>query len=64
MSEQQYKKRLRVNFSQTTKGQITADVTAELIDGTQDEVIKEATELLDKAVIEAKSRSGSTFQVH
>lgn len=62
--EVNYKKRYRVNFSQSVKGIITCDTTVELIDGTQDEVIKEAKELLTKAMEIAKEKSlGSSFQV-
>ena len=62
--EKEYKIRHRVNFSQTTKGQITCDVTAEIIDGTQEEVIKEAKELLQKAMEVAKSEGvGTVFQI-
>ena len=62
--EQSYKIRRRVNYSTSVKGIVTADITVEMIDGTQDEVIKEAKELLDKAMIEAKDRSiGASFNV-
>ena len=62
MSEQNYKIRHRVNFSVSVKGVITPDVTAELIDGNKEAAVKEAAELLELALREAKSRSGSVFQ--
>jgi len=57
MTEQTYKTRSRVNFSQSTKDKITCEVTFELIDGTKEEAIKGATQLLDLALIIAKEKS-------
>lgn len=55
--EQNYKKRHRVNFSVSVKGVVTPDVTFEGVDLTKEDVIKEATSLLDMAMIVAKERS-------
>ena len=57
MNEQTYKVRTRVNFSVSVKGIVTPDITYELIDGSTEDTIKGATELLDKAMLEAKKRS-------
>ena len=64
MSEQNYKIRRRVNFSVSVKGIVTPDCTTEIIDGTQDEIMKEAEDLLDKAMRVAKGKSfGSDFTI-
>ena len=63
MPEQTYKIRHRVNFSVSVKGIVTPDVTVEIYDGTQDAVLKEATDLLTKAMEEAHSRTPGVFQV-
>ena len=63
MPEQNYSTRHRVNFSVSVKGVITPDVTAELVNGTKEDTVKEAAELLDQAMREAKSRSGGIFQI-
>jgi len=55
--EQNYKKRTRVNFSVSVKGVVTPDCTIEILDSDNETVIKEATALLDAALIEAQKRS-------
>ena len=62
--EQTYKIRHRVNFSVSVKGIVSPDVTAEVIDGTIDQTIKEAKELLEKAMQVAEEKSASnTFSI-
>ena len=61
--EQQYKLRHRVNFSVSVKGVVTPDCTAEVIDGTIDQTIKEAKELLEKAMKVAQEQSSGLFQI-
>lgn len=55
--EVSYKKRLRVNFSVSVKGIVTPDITCELVDGTKEDVLKEAKELLDEAMKIAKEKT-------
>jgi len=55
--EVSYKKRTRVNFSTSVKGIVTPDVTFEGIDMDNEDVIIEATKLLDAALVIAKGRS-------
>lgn len=50
-------RRLRVNFSVSTKGVVTPDVTAEIINCSIEAVIAEATRLLDAAKIVADERT-------
>ncbi len=52
-----YKKRYRINFKQSTKNQITCDVTFEGKDMERSEALIEATRLLDEAMVIAKERS-------
>ena len=54
-----YKIRHRVNFAVSVKGIVTPDITAEVINGTQDQVIKEAKELLEKAMKIAQEKSSN-----
>ena len=49
--------RYRVNFSCSVKGVITPEVTFELTNGSKDEVLREAEDLLDKALLIAKART-------
>ena len=55
--EQNYKTRQRVNFSVSTKGVITPDVTFEGVDMSKEEVLSGAKELLDEAMKYAKEKS-------
>ncbi len=55
--EQNYKKRIRVNFSVSTKGIVTPDITVEMIDTDDNIVLKEAAILLDSAIVIARERS-------
>jgi len=52
-----YKKRTRVNFGVSVKGIVTPDVTVETFNDDTEDTLKEATELLDKALVIAKARS-------
>ena len=61
--EQTYSKRYRVNFAVSVKGVITPDCTAEVIDGTIDQTITEAKELLEKAMKVAQEQSTGLFQI-
>jgi len=49
--------RHRVNFSTSVKGNVTCDVTAELVNSTKEEVIKEAGDLLVLAQQVCKEKS-------
>ena len=62
--EQNYKIRRRVNFSVSVKGIVTPDITTEMIDGTQEEIMKESSELLEKAMVVARNKSaGMNFEI-
>lgn len=61
MMDQGYKTRHRVNFSVSVKGIVTPDVTFEANDMDRTEVMKEATRLLDEAMIIARERSSKKF---
>ncbi len=64
MTETNYKVRHRVNFSVSVKGIVTPNVTVEKIDGTKEETLKEAKELLDEALKVAQERTSSNvFQI-
>jgi hypothetical protein len=54
METNTYKKRTRVNVSTSVKGIITPDVTVEMIDATNEEVIAEVTSLYKEAQIKVK----------
>ena len=63
MTEQNYRVRHRVNFSVSVKGIVTPDVTAELVDSTKEETLKEAEELLNKALEIAREKSSGSFSM-
>ena len=52
-----FKVRHRVNFATSVKGVVTCDITAEMINSTKEEIIKEAKELLVLAQQVAKEKS-------
>ena len=55
--EQTYKTRTRVNFSMSTKGVVTPDITFEGVDMDKIDVLKEAKELLVLAQAIAREKS-------
>lgn len=55
-NEQTYRIRRRINFSQSVKGVITAEITCEMIDSTREELLIEAGLLLKEAQELAKFR--------
>lgn len=57
MEDKIYGNRTRVSFKQSTKDKITCEVTFEGIDMEREEVIKEAKDLLEKAMSIAEERS-------
>jgi len=54
MENNEYKKRTRVNFSTSVKGIITPDVTVEMFDASNEEIIKEVNVLYKLAQASAK----------
>jgi len=57
MTEANYKKRVRINFSKSVKGIITPDVTVEMIDETNETVLAEAKKVFDEANTYAVNKS-------
>lgn len=57
MEETKYQTRRRVNFSTSVKGVVTCDVTVELMDATNEDIIREADNLLIEALAVARRRS-------
>lgn len=57
INTQDYKKRVRINFTQSTKDKITTEVTLERLDCSNLEALNEAVELLDMAIYKARERS-------
>lgn len=49
--------RYRVNFSSSVKGIISPEVTVELVNGTKEDALKEAEELLKNALIIARNHT-------
>lgn len=61
MEENKQGSRTRVNFKQSTKNQITCDVTFEGNEMDPNEVLTNATKLLDAAMVVARERSSTQF---
>lgn len=57
MTEITYKNRVRVNFSTSVKGVVTVETTFEGFDMSNEEAVKNATEIFDLAQKEASKRS-------